>query len=379
MSLESFKERINLIRNAYQEMEPGIDYMSFGRRNDGVESKPSLLKPGAEKLILACGLVAKVTPTLTELGVRPGEHLEVNTRVVLCDRSGNFEAEGYGICSTFEQKYRWVTEERKCPQCKRPVFKSKDGSGYFCWNKRGGCGATFRDNDPDMTSQSVGIIENPNVADYRNTVLKMSEKRAFVDAALKLGASFLFTQDVEDMAHASPAAPPTPKPQQSTNGQRQPPPAAEKPAPQQPAQPATNGRQPVPQTPKTSSLWPFFVQQLQAMFEAFHLPMDECQNAIRASKSLLECEDPEQFDAALNQYATSECRDFFREAHAWLCEQKDFQSWSARKQLIEQASTRIANRKYHDLRTLADSSLFTRIYADMCAALDQTKETKTYV
>ena len=43
-------------------------------------------------------------------------------------------------------------------------------------------------------------IENPDPADLQNTLIKMANKRAFVDAVLKAtGASRMFTQDMEDI------------------------------------------------------------------------------------------------------------------------------------------------------------------------------------
>ncbi|MDR1328620.1 MAG: hypothetical protein LBK23_03380 [Oscillospiraceae bacterium] len=45
------------------------------------------------------------------------------------------------------------------------------------------------------------LIENPDPADSVNTLIKMANKRAFVDATLKAtGASRMFTQDAEDFA-----------------------------------------------------------------------------------------------------------------------------------------------------------------------------------
>jgi hypothetical protein len=47
-------------------------------------------------------------------------------------------------------------------------------------------------------------IENPDPADLQNTLIKMANKRAFVDAILKAtGASRMFTQDSEDFAALS--------------------------------------------------------------------------------------------------------------------------------------------------------------------------------
>ncbi|HEX8684304.1 MAG TPA: hypothetical protein VF707_18455, partial [Ardenticatenaceae bacterium] len=49
-------------------------------------------------------------------------------------------------------------------------------------------------------SQVVGLVPNPDIADQVNTVQKMAQKRALVQATLlAVNASEFFTQDVEDM------------------------------------------------------------------------------------------------------------------------------------------------------------------------------------
>jgi hypothetical protein len=63
------------------------------------------------------------------------------------------------------------------------VLKSKnEGEGYFCWRKKDGCGALFPLGDKAIENQEVGRVENPDIADTYNTVLKMAKKRAQVDA-----------------------------------------------------------------------------------------------------------------------------------------------------------------------------------------------------
>jgi hypothetical protein len=48
---------------------------------------------------------------------------------------------------------------------------------------------------------SEGKVENPDIADVYNTVLKMAKKRSLVDATITAtAASDIFTQDVEDNA-----------------------------------------------------------------------------------------------------------------------------------------------------------------------------------
>ena len=59
--------------------------------------------------------------------------------------------------------------------------------------------------NPDTDSWEVCVLgekmDNPDLADVWNTVLKMAKKRAYVDGMLSAtGASDIFTQDIEEMA-----------------------------------------------------------------------------------------------------------------------------------------------------------------------------------
>lgn len=81
------------------------------------------------------------------------------------------------------------------------IIKGKEdfGGGWVCWKKKDGCGSKFDDDDPRILSQSVDRVENPDQYDLDNTVLKISKKRAYVDATLTAhAASGLFTQDIGD-------------------------------------------------------------------------------------------------------------------------------------------------------------------------------------
>lgn len=129
--------------------------------------KPSLLKAGAEKLCFLFRLAPDFEVTMKELS---GAHREYT---VVCRlrsmSSGEIVGTGMGSCSTMEKKYRY--------------------------RKEGG-----------------RQIENPDIADLYNTVLKMAKKRAHVDATITAcAASDIFTQDVEDMeAEPQPQQGPSP-------------------------------------------------------------------------------------------------------------------------------------------------------------------------
>jgi hypothetical protein len=169
--------------------------------------KPSLLKPGAEKLGLTFRLIPRFSVEHRDLD---NGHRE---EVVMCDLvnpAGQFMGQGVGSCSTMEAKYRWRDQSRKCPKCgQETIIKGKEeyGGGWLCFAKKGGCGAKYQDEDQAIIGQAVGRVENADIADTYNTVLKMGKKRAFVDATIQAtGASDIFTQDVEDMVENAQAA-----------------------------------------------------------------------------------------------------------------------------------------------------------------------------
>ena len=178
--------------------------------------KPSLLKPGAEKLCAFFGLAPEfdVVQRIEQWdAAEPFFHYEIKCRLV---RDSGVRGEGLGSCNTRESKYRYRQAERTCPSCgAAAIIRSKFGDcGWLCFHRKGGCGAKFAAGDPAIEGQEVGRVANPDVADSVNTVLKMAKKRALVDAVLNTtGASQFFTQDVEDTVQAPEPAPAPPAPQ----------------------------------------------------------------------------------------------------------------------------------------------------------------------
>lgn len=147
------KEAVALINESF---ENGLDCGTIPGT-----SKPTLLKPGAEKLCTAFGAAVKIEvlptsevnheiefsyKTKWKSGTALGLYRYVVRTSLFSKVTGEFWGEGIGSCSTLESKY-----------CDRP-------------------------------------------RDCENTVLKMAKKRALVDAALTVfGLSNRFTQDVEDL------------------------------------------------------------------------------------------------------------------------------------------------------------------------------------
>ena len=162
-------------------------------------NKPTLLKPGAEKL----AFVFRLDPQYDSVDHYDGAHLTVKSKCTLWHiGSGLRMGSGEGSCSTKETKYAFRHAARKCPTCgKEAIIKGKEeyGGGWLCFKKKDGCGAKFKDGDGKIETQEAGQVANENLADVYNTVLKMSNKRALVAAVLNVtAASDIFTQDLED-------------------------------------------------------------------------------------------------------------------------------------------------------------------------------------
>ena len=181
------------VRNILRE---GQDYGTI----PGAGTKPTLLKPGAANVIAA-------------FNCYPDPHIETETidldkglifyrvRVdVLRMDDGRRRATGQGSCSSFEKKYRYRNALPICPECSKENVRVSRGGGFYCWQKTGGCGASFHHDDERIANQPIGQVLNDDPMEQANTILKMAVKRAEVDAALRLpGVARFFTQDLEDM------------------------------------------------------------------------------------------------------------------------------------------------------------------------------------
>ncbi len=144
----------------------------------GAGDKPTLLKAGAEKLMMTFRLAPEVEVEPLFLQDAIGYRVKVKLNTF----DGRFVGSGVGECSSLEEKYKWraavCDEEFEATPVdqRRTKFSKKYGK-------------------VDKIKQ---VRTNP--ADQANTILKMAKKRALVDATLTcLAASDIFTQDIEDM------------------------------------------------------------------------------------------------------------------------------------------------------------------------------------
>ena len=203
MSPETVLEQVKVVHDVMKRaMKEGVHYGKI----PGCGDKPTLLKPGAEKL----NFTFRLAPTYE--GERDpiqseGEHREYIIKTTLTNiLTGELWAQGIGSCSTMESKYRYRQGELACPECGNVGSIIRGNPQYnngienwVCWKKKSGCGETFDIEDSKIISQNVDKIENPCLPDQWNTVLKMAKKRSLVDATLNaLAVSDIFTQDIED-------------------------------------------------------------------------------------------------------------------------------------------------------------------------------------
>jgi len=229
MNVESVTRQVAIIQNVMKSvMKQDEHYGTIPGTN-----KPSLLKPGAEKLNLVFRLRPEYQITKTELYSGHREYEVVCTLYHI--PTGQSVGQGVGSATTMEGKYRFRGGEKK--DTGKPVPKDY-------WNLKktdparakeliGGDGFGTAKFDGEWRICELGEkIEHDNPADYYNTVLKMAKKRAHVDAILTAtAASDIFTQDTEDMTEVIPGAaevkkeskPPLQEPQKkSGNGEQKP-------------------------------------------------------------------------------------------------------------------------------------------------------------
>lgn len=138
-------------------------------------SKPTLLKPGGEKICMLFGLNPEYE-FLKTIEDYDKEFFSYNIRCTLF-RNGQPVAQGVGSCNSKEKKYRYINVD-KIPE--NYVGQSEEFT--------------------DKYGRVKYKINNPDICSLVNTILKMAKKRAFIDAVLQVASlSEVFTQDIEDM------------------------------------------------------------------------------------------------------------------------------------------------------------------------------------
>lgn len=194
--IEVVKERVMQIERLFKEiMKPGVDYGVI----PGTD-KPTLLKPGAEKINAMLQLSPKITTEKEWIDVNGVRHLNVDATVSLYERYGNFVADGTGSCSTLESKYRYRAKNgTPLGPVPKEYWDLKKQKRFADMKKLLPAGAGVAKIDDRWMIVKKEREENPNIADQYNTVKKMAVKRALVASDLQTGASMVFTQDMDEI------------------------------------------------------------------------------------------------------------------------------------------------------------------------------------
>ena len=178
--LAEMKMKLDLVQQFFKGvMEKDLDYGII----PGTQ-KPSLLKPGAEKLCELYGFAPVVKDKRETRDFNTGYYLAELTMQIVHRQSGAIIAEGVGEASSYESKYRfrWVFDSEVPKSVDKngliqKTFKGKNGSEYVKYR-----------------------MENVDLIDQWNTVLKMAKKRALVDAVLSATrTSGIFSQSEDEM------------------------------------------------------------------------------------------------------------------------------------------------------------------------------------
>lgn len=207
-NITTVMESLKTIRTfVAEELKDGMDYGIIPGTGRKGEEKKTLLLPGAQKVTMLFNCFPRHRVERHEM---ENGHVEFFVTTEIISRAtGEVVGAGIGSCSTMEGKYRYRNAARRCPACGQPSIiktnKGRNPGGYWCVPDKGGCGANYNPGDPAVEQQQTGKVENDNIHDTRNTVLKMAKKRAWVDGALGLGClAELFTQDIEDTHDITP-------------------------------------------------------------------------------------------------------------------------------------------------------------------------------
>jgi hypothetical protein len=207
-AVNSVKERMNLVTTIYKEIM--VRDQDFGVI-PGCGTKPSLLKPGAEKLMMAFRISAVAEKVEVEniAGYLVDGHRDYRVTIVLIGPGGEMLGGGVGSCSTLEKKYRYRTGPKEMTDMDVPkeYWNLRKTNPSKAQDLLGGPGySTAKDDKGNwkICEKASASIENPDPADQWNTCLKMAKKRALIDACLtSLGASTIFTQDIEDITDSA--------------------------------------------------------------------------------------------------------------------------------------------------------------------------------
>ena len=147
----------------------------------GCGDKPTLLKPGAEKILMSLGITSSYE-LIEHTEKFEGKGFFAYTVKCVLLKNGQKITEGLGHANSKEKKwaYEFVDERNLEPGTDKSLLKKK----------------TFDSKNGTFTKYEVDADVNSKA----NTILKMAKKRSQIDAVLTVASlSEIFTQDFDDL------------------------------------------------------------------------------------------------------------------------------------------------------------------------------------
>lgn len=166
----------------------------------GTGDKPTLLKPGAEKILMLMGLTSEYD-VIEKVQDYEGGFFAFTVKCTL-SRGDVKVTEGLGHANTKEARYarRWVTEKKLPDGVDKNSLPKREKEGKY------GRYVEYQ-------------IDNDDPYTLANTALKMAKKRAQIDAVLTVASlSEIFTQDLEDYEDIPPGLAPARNAGNNTSG-----------------------------------------------------------------------------------------------------------------------------------------------------------------
>lgn len=213
LGIGQLKKQVDKIQAVMRSiMKEGVHYGTV----PGVKQK-FLFKPGAEKLAMTFRLIPRyhIDKTLHEPINGASGHITYDITCDLIHQNSNaFVGQGVGSCSTLEKKYRYRNDDMPTGVEVPPAWwKERKSENLPKILKNSGVtpktadylhkhGLEIAVGKVDGKSQVVyrKKIENSDIADVYNTVIKMAKKRALVDAVITaLSVGDMFTQDPDSV------------------------------------------------------------------------------------------------------------------------------------------------------------------------------------
>lgn len=202
MDVECLQRQANIIKSAMEgAMQADVHYGTI----PGCGKKPTLLKPGSEKLMVLFRLRPALSVREDDM-INGHKNFTVTTDLYHIP-TGNLVGSGVGSCSTMEAKYKFRAGGGELTDVIVPKqywdARKTDPTGAMrllveAANYAGHEGSKFGTKKDDTGTWRVTThgerVEHDNPADYYNTCMKMAAKRSKIDAVLNAtAASDIFT------------------------------------------------------------------------------------------------------------------------------------------------------------------------------------------